>query len=269
MKRPAQWFGVGRTETGQVRPTNQDAFAVINECMLWVVADGMGGHPAGDLAARMAVDSVVRGASQASAALQQTSDHPSRPLADLLAAANREIIEKADAQPTLRGMGTTVVAMIIGPGPIPVAHIAHLGDSRAYLYRSGTLRQLTRDHTLVEKYLQDGLIGAAEAKTHPRRHVLTRALGMEPDLPPERMSISLTSDDLLLLCSDGLTKMLADHEIALLLSRTEGDPARACDALIEEALNRGGEDNVTVVVCASMPPARDGSPAIDKKVAGM
>jgi protein phosphatase len=254
------WFGSGRTETGHVRPTNQDAFAVINDCMVWVVADGMGGHPAGDLAARTAVASLARMAPHQFGDITQKPDDPSRLLADLLVAANREITEQSAAQPMLKGMGTTVVAMAITLNPQPIAHIAHLGDSRAYLYREGHLLQLTRDHTLVEEYLRSGLINAAEARVHPKRHVLTQALGMELDRPPERTSIALEPNDVLLLCSDGLTKMLADEEITRILSHAEGQPIRACNVLIEEALMRGGEDNVTVIVCTptaptlSMPP---------------
>jgi PPM family protein phosphatase len=247
------WFGVGRTDIGHVRSTNQDAFAVINDSLLWVVADGMGGHPAGDLAARIAVTVVTGKAPQQFAKVEKISDDPDRLLADLLLAANREIHEQADAQSSLKGMGTTVVAMIITLAPTPIVHIAHLGDSRAYLYRAETLVQLTRDHTLVEEYLQSRLIDAAEARIHPRRHVLTQALGMGLDVKPEGTSMPLKNDDVLLLCSDGLTKMLTDDEIAAVLSRAERNPTRACDDLIEETLTRGAEDNVTVIVCASTP----------------
>ena len=138
---------------------------------------------------------------------------------------------------------------------MPVAHIAHLGDSRAYLYRAGQLKQLTRDHTLVEKFVQRGLIDAATALTHPERHILTKGLGMGVNMKPELTSTPVTSHDLIMLCSDGLMKMLEDTAIASVLSRANGDPYRACHDLIEQALNRGGEDNVTVIVVACMAPA--------------
>ena len=138
---------------------------------------------------------------------------------------------------------------------MPVAHIGHLGDSRAYLYRAGQLQQLTRDHTLVEKLVQRGLIDATTALTHPERHILTRGLGMGVDMKPELTSTPITPQDLIVLCSDGLTKMLEDAAIASVLSRARGDPNQACHDLIEQALNRGGEDNVTVIVVASMTSA--------------
>lgn len=180
-------------------------------------------------------------------------------LSDLLVAANREILAQGDRIPSFRGMGTTIVAATIVGTPEPVAHIAHLGDSRAYLFREGRVRQLTRDHTLVEEFIQAGAIDVHEAKVHPKRHVLTRALGLEPDTQPERTSTVLRHDDLLLLCSDGLTKMMTDEDIATVLSRCEGDPSRSCDAIVDTALERGGEDNITVIVCAetSVPPHPD------------
>ena len=138
---------------------------------------------------------------------------------------------------------------------MPVAHIAHLGDSRAYLYRAGQLTQLTRDHTLVQQLVQRGLIDEATALIHPERHVLTNGLGMGRDMQPELTSIPVTPQDLFVLCSDGLTKMLEDPAIAAILSRASDDPHRASHDLIEEALNRGGEDNVTVIVVAWGPSA--------------
>jgi len=244
-----RWSAAGRTETGYVRTTNQDAFAVLNDRMVWVVADGMGGHPAGDVAARMAVASLLQAAEASALPECRTHDDPGRLLSDWLIAANRDIHGQAQAQPGLTGMGTTIVAMAITCAPAPVASIAHLGDSRAYLYRAGTLRQLTRDHTLIEKYLRSGLINEAQSRTHPERHVLTQALGIERHVTPTTTTVSLQPEDRLLLCTDGLTKMLDDREIAARLSDAETDPARLRDALIDLALARGGEDNVTVIVC--------------------
>jgi protein phosphatase len=183
-------------------------------------------------------------------------EHPSAAaeyVADLVTSANRRIHDLILAKPSLKGMGTTFVALAMTP--TPVAHIAHLGDSRAYLYRAGQLTQLTRDHTLVERFVQRGLIDAATALTHPERHILTKGLGMGVNMKPELTSTSLTPHDLIVLCSDGLTKMLEDAAIASVLSRTNGDPHRACHDLIEQALNRGGEDNVTVIVVACMAPS--------------
>lgn len=180
-------------------------------------------------------------------------------LSDWLMAANHAIETETAREPALRGMGTTIVALAITLHPEPTAHVAHLGDSRAYLYRQGTLMQLTQDHTLVEAYLAQGLIDPQAAKEHPQRHVLTKALGIDLTMEPDRRSIPLQPDDLLLLCSDGLTKMLEDRDIAEILSRSTGNPARGCDDLVDEALARGGEDNVTVVLCAATIACPPGS----------
>ena len=169
-------------------------------------------------------------------------------MTNLVTSANRRIHDLVQAKPYLKGMGTTFVAMAITPVPMPVAHIAHLGDSRAYLYREGLLKQLTRDHTLVEKWVQRGLIDAATALIHPERHILTKGLGMDVNMKPELTETPITPHDLIVLCSDGLTKMLDDTAIASILSRANGDPNRACHDLIEQALSSGGEDNVTVIV---------------------
>lgn len=251
MSEASEWFGIGRTEIGHVRPSNQDAFVVLNECGVWIVADGMGGHPGGHIAAKIAVDVGAERARAQAETLRGYPDRATEVVKELVVSANRRIHEKVQQQPSLTGMGTTVVTLMIVPAPKPIAYLAHLGDSRAYLYREGRLTQLTRDHTLVEDLLQRRVIDATEIKTHPKRHVLTKGLGMGLDMMPEQTSTSLTLDDLLVLCSDGLTKMLDDADIARSLSRAQGDVHRACQDLVENALARGGEDNVTVVVCGA------------------
>jgi PPM family protein phosphatase len=247
---PQWWTGVGRTETGHIRTSNQDAMALLNDCGVWLVADGMGGHPAGDVAAQTAVAVATQ---RARARASWLHDHPSGAaefMIDLVTSANLRIHDLMAAKPSLRGMGTTLVALAITPISTPIAHIAHLGDSRAYLYRAGQLKQVTRDHTLVQKLVQRGLIDEATALTHPERHVLAKGLGMSVDMQPELTSIPVIPHDMIMLCSDGLTKMLTDAAMASILSRTNGDPGRACHNLIEAALNKGGEDNVTVIIVA-------------------
>lgn len=244
------WTGFGRTEIGHVRASNQDALALLDDCGVWLVADGMSGHPAGDIAAQTAVAEATQRARERAAWLREHTDTASEFLSDLVTSANRRIHDLMLANPSLKGMGTTFVALAITPTPTPVAHVAHLGDSRAYLYRTGQLKQLTRDHTLVEKFVRRGLIDAATALTHPDRHILTKGLGMGADMQPEMTSTPVTPYDLILLCSDGLTKMLEDAAISSILSHAQGDPRRACHDLIEQALHRGGEDNVTVIVVA-------------------
>jgi PPM family protein phosphatase len=255
----ARWLGFGRTETGYVRQTNQDVFAAINSCNFWIVADGMGGHPAGDVAAHLAVDVATQKAKLLLAGSRDQAS--SERLAECITAANHAIHEKVREDASLKGMGTTVVAMTITPTPTPEAHIAHLGDSRAYRFHAGRLTQLTRDHTLVAVLLERGLIDEATARAYPDRHVLAKGLGMGLDMKPESTSTLLSHDDLLLLCSDGLTKMLDDAAIASILSQAKCNPRRACHDLVEQALKCGGEDNVTVIVIAHTTPS---SMAIDK-----
>jgi len=247
---PQQWTGVGRTETGHVRASNQDALAILNDCGVWIVADGMGGHPAGDVAAQTAVAVAEQEAQEQASWLHEHPSAAAEFMTDLVTSANQRIHDLMREKPYLKGMGTTFVALAITPTPMPVAHTAHLGDSRAYLYREGQLTQLTRDHTLVEKWVQRGLIDAATALTHPERHILTKGLGLGIEMKPELTSTPITPHDIILLCSDGLTKMLEDAAIASILARAHGDPHQACHDLIEQALGRGGEDNVTVIVVA-------------------
>jgi PPM family protein phosphatase len=250
MKQSARWLGFGRTETGHVRLSNQDVFAALNSCNFWIVADGMGGHPAGDLAAHIAVDVATRQVKEQVPALTDAPETAADRLGNIIIAANQAIHNKVREDHSLKGMGTTVVALTITSDPTPVAHIAHLGDSRAYRFHQGALTQLTVDHTLVAMLLQRGLIDDATARAYPDRHILAKGLGMGLDLKPDITSTPLTNKDLLVLCSDGLTKMLRDTDIASILSHAEGNPRRACHDLVEQALSRGGEDNVTVIVCA-------------------
>ena len=269
MKQSPRWLGVGRTETGHVRKTNQDVFAAINSCNFWIVADGMGGHPAGDVAAHLAVDAATQCAKTLLAEQDLAPEVQQKHLTETVLAANRAIHERVRQEPPLKGMGTTVVAMTIAPISAPMAYICHLGDSRAYRLHSGSLTQLTRDHTLVAVLLERGLINDATARAYPDRHVLAKGLGMGLDMTPELTSTLLSPDDVLLLCSDGLTKMLEDEDIASILIRARHNPRRACHDLVEEALSRGGEDNVTVIVCVYTTPAKVGSLAIDKTLPAM
>lgn len=247
------WIGVARTETGYVRTSNQDAFAVLDELRLWAVADGMGGHRGGDIAAQTAVAAFLARAQEIAEQLRRSPASIAALLPDMLKRAHQAIVDKARALPELRGMGTTFVAASIVLDPTARVWVGHVGDSRAYLFRRDTLIRLTRDHTLMERYLERGLITPEAARSHPERHVLTRALGMESAVKPEVASHPMEADDLLILCTDGLTKMLEDDAIASVVSRAGLDPARACRLLIDAALDAGGEDNVTVLVSARRP----------------
>lgn len=246
--RPA-WTGAGQTDRGLLRQTNQDAFAVLNHLNLWIVADGMGGHPAGDVASRVAVDSIVRQAGQHPALVDEEESNLHSLFAGFLHTAHEAILEMGARSGEYWGMGTTIVLVHTAHKPQPLAVVAHLGDSRAYVLRDDTLTQLTHDHTLVETYLRARILTPEQALTHPDRHVLTRALGIGDRITPEVQTYRLEQGDTLLLCTDGLTKMLDDSRIAATLRQAKRDPSRACSMLIDEAVRLGGEDNVTVVVC--------------------
>ncbi len=244
------WIGIGRSETGLVRTMNQDAFLTLDHLGLWVVADGMGGHVGGEIAAQLAIATIQSQVESSGNLLRTGQRPPAELLTEWISEAHDAIIRRATSEQKLRGMGTTIVLTAIVLSPTPTVYIVHVGDSRAYRFRSGTLTSLTKDHTLIERYLARGILTAESAKAHPERHVLTRALGMQSQLRPTVSSFPLQQDDRLLLCSDGLTKMLEDEQIESIFAETAGDPTHTCNRLIRESLERGGEDNVTVVVVA-------------------
>lgn len=252
-----RWTGYGRTDQGLVRASNQDAFLVLNDLQLWAVADGMGGHPGGDVASRLAVETIADLSRAAAAPLTHRQDRREI-IGRLIREAHRTILKKTETATDLLGMGTTVVVAHIASGPPVRATIAHLGDSRAYIFRRNDLIQLTRDHSVVETYVDQGIITPQQAASHPARHLLDRALGIGHEEYPDVTEAELEPDDLVLLCTDGLTKMLEQNEIVAVLQANRDDPDHACAALIEAALASGGEDNVTVVICArEQRPLRD------------
>lgn len=252
-----QWIGYGLSDIGLIRASNQDALLVLNDHGIWAVADGMGGHAGGDVASGLAVAAIRRLAAEAPPSGADAEGF----LRASVQAANRRVFEESTAVRSLHGMGTTLVVLMIRDSPRPIAYLAHVGDSRAYLYRHGALRLLTRDHSLVEDYIRRGLLTRDQAATHPRRHVLTRAIGLDPTVEAEITQAELEPNDLLILCTDGLTKMLDDQDLALLAAKAGQGPAELSRALVAEANRRGGEDNVTVLVCAYRD-SRSGS--IDK-----
>ncbi|HET7057523.1 MAG TPA: Stp1/IreP family PP2C-type Ser/Thr phosphatase [Nitrospiraceae bacterium] len=247
----APWHGVGLTDRGRVRTSNQDAFAILNKCGVWIVADGMGGRAGGDIASRMTVDSLSADLSQrlGTRMSESTELEAQRALLhQVVHMSNQAVREEASRRPELLGMGTTLVILMIMPHPEPTALIAHVGDSRVYCLRSGTLTQVTRDHSFVEESLRDGLLTQAEALNHPLRHMLTRAVGAETEVETEITVYGLAPQDILLLCTDGLTKMLPDRIIRDILSEPAASLLQMCRALIDEANAHGGEDNTTVVL---------------------
>ncbi len=223
-----------RTDTGRQRSANEDS--LFTRSPVFVVADGMGGAQAGEVASKAAAESFDRELPQAP---------PERVLRETIEAANRNIHEHARSDPNLAGMGTTITAAIVDPEAEEVA-IGHVGDSRAYRLRAGKLERLTRDHSLVEEMRRKGQITEAQAEDHPQRSIITRALGPEPEVEVDLQTVPALAGDLFLLCSDGLTTMLGDEQIARVLARATSISA-AVRALVDEANRAGGRDNITVV----------------------
>ena len=222
------------THQGMVRQNNEDSLfpdksGQSDGQAVLMVADGMGGHIAGEVASRLAINAA------ASAELEP---------GDRVAAANRAIREEVARQPDLEGMGTTLTLVELEPEG--VARVAHVGDSRAYLYRDGELRQLTEDHTVAAEYVALGQISAEEAVDHPQSHMLTRCLGLTRFVNVDRIDLDLTPGDRVLLCSDGLNSMVPADGIAKAL--TNGTADEAAWKLVEAANKAGGHDNVSVIV---------------------
>ena len=242
-----EWYGTGLTDTGRVRTSNQDAFAVQNALRFWVVADGMGGYAGGGIASRVAVEAITSYVRSHVATHGHPNDHENL-FRQSIEAAHAAVRSEARDRPELRHMGTTLVALSLSPGPPAVGTLAHVGDSRAYLLRGRTLTQVTRDHSLMQDYVSRGLLSEQEALTHPQRHVLTRALGVEGQAEPDVTAHGLQDGDQILLCTDGLTTMLADWEILDTLLRAGSSAETVCRALVEAANRRGGKDNITTVL---------------------
>jgi protein phosphatase len=225
----------GLTQTGNVRRSNEDSFLLRSP--LFMVADGMGGALAGELASRMCAE--------AFAELDLIQHQGEEALRATIATANRRIWERSRTDAEASGMGTTVTAALVGDDG--VVSFAHVGDSRAYLLRDGALQRLSEDHSLVHELVRQGQLSEVEAEQHPQRSVITRALGTEEEVQIDTFSLAAKPGDVLLLCTDGLNTMVAEPDIAEMLgSATEAtDVARK---LVRAALKAGGEDNVTAVV---------------------
>jgi serine/threonine protein phosphatase PrpC len=223
-----------RSDTGRQRNANEDSFFV--RAPIFVVADGMGGAQAGEVASKAAADAFD---------VDLPEGPPEQVLRETILTANRAIHELARADPSRAGMGTTLTAVIVDAVGEEVA-VGHVGDSRAYRLRAGKLEQLTRDHSLVEEMRRKGQITDAQAQDHPQRSIITRALGPEPEVEPDLQTVSAAAGDVFLICSDGLTTMLGEEQIAKLLAGSSSMSA-AVRALIDEANRAGGRDNITAL----------------------
>jgi PPM family protein phosphatase len=242
----------GLTDVGRKRKHNEDAFALDLNDGLFIVADGMGGHAAGEVAARITVETI--GEFIAATRQKEEATWPfkynhslhfnSNRLAIAIEKANERVMAAVSAQPWLKGMGTTVVAGLLNE---EILSLAHVGDSRAYLFREGKLRRLTDDHSWVHEQIEAGILTEEEAKSHPLKNVVTRALGGGPTVSADLQELSFSARDRFLFCSDGLTTMLSDEEIGEVVEGHE-DPQELCRALVDLANEKGGVDNITVVV---------------------
>ena len=252
------------SHSGRVRKGNEDACAANPEIGAFVVCDGMGGAAAGEVASKMATDALLLSLAPP---VDDEDDSPRTATPDVrldaaIHAANSTVFQHALRNPQYHGMGTTLVALLLRPGHSgaqTALTLGHVGDSRCYLYRAGTLSMLTQDHSLVEEQVRMGEITALEAATHPMRNIITRAVGSQPDVEPEIRNIDPLPGDIYLLASDGLTRELSDAEIAQTFQRfltMEASRKRAakpelpilCQTLIDQANDAGGGDNITVLV---------------------
>jgi PPM family protein phosphatase len=237
------WQSAHRTDTGRVRRQNEDALLVRPDIGVHAVADGMGGHAAGEVASAIAVDIIER-------TVQHAAAHGTDPLhaiEDAVLAANAAILAEAHRDPARQGMGTTATVLIT---PDDTRYrIAHVGDSRAYLLRDDDLRQITVDHTWVHEQVRRGYLTEEGARRHPFASVLTRVVGTEAEVRVDVIDGDTRPGDVFLLCSDGLTAVLDDAALRVVLSRPDSLEERA-DALVRPAFEGGGPDNITVVLVA-------------------
>ncbi len=240
----------GLSDRGLARSHNEDCYEIDRARGLYLVADGMGGHRHGEVASRLAVDTIrgfIDRVAGGDATLPTLPEPKLSRQGNLIKMAVRlahdEVIRAIRDDHRLAGMGTTVVALCLDGG---LASVAHVGDSRAYLLRDGAMRLLTQDHTWVNEQVSAGFLSHDQARTHPLKNVVTRALGGESRLEVDICEIEVEPGDLYLLCSDGLTTMLSDGEIER-SAKADGSPREVCRALVEAANGKGGLDNVTVV----------------------
>jgi PPM family protein phosphatase len=231
------------TDVGRVREGNEDSYLV--DPPLFAVADGMGGARGGEVASQLALETIET--------LAQAGQGT---LAEQVVEANHAVFERSQEDRSVSGMGTTLTAVRMIDG---VAHLAHVGDSRAYLMRGGAMRRLTEDHTLVNRMVKAGEITPDEADVHPHRNVLTRVLGTEPEVRVDVQEVPLMGGDRLLICSDGLFAMVNEDQIQAIIE-TEPDTQKAADRLVRAANRAGGVDNITVVVLDAEADAADELP---------
>jgi PPM family protein phosphatase len=242
----------GKTDPGMVREHNEDCFLIVPESGIAILADGMGGHLAGEVASAMAIDRVthylLNAFSRTRTAKSRTlrgASFESAVIAEAIKTANAAIHEASLNRPEQAGMGTTIVAVAFHDNLLTVAHV---GDSRLYRYRHGVLSQVTEDHSMVQELLRRGLMTAEEARTSMNRNLVTRALGIDPLVEVDVREQPFEDGDIYLLCSDGLNDVLLDEEIAAILAQHPDKLESAAQQMIVDVNARGGPDNVSIVL---------------------
>ncbi|MDR0311297.1 MAG: Stp1/IreP family PP2C-type Ser/Thr phosphatase [Acidobacteriota bacterium] len=233
------------SDCGKIRDSNEDSFIADSENAVFIVADGMGGHAAGETAGRMA-------ALTAAEILLNPNPRlcPEEQLLEAVKQANARVYETQYSNPACRGMGSTLTALIFRGGNY---HLAHVGDSRAYMLRDGKLEQLSRDHSHVWQLYKSGEITKEEISRHPRKNLITRCIGMSPEIEADFARGPALENDIYLLCSDGLTDILTDGDIQRILTDSGRRPEKACELLVYAANAGGGPDNITAVVVSLLP----------------
>jgi protein phosphatase len=268
-----EYRAVARTDVGRKRTGNEDSFCLAPELGLFVVADGMGGHAAGEVASRLAVQTIqewmgkyLRGeeATQVGQPLAGCSRQANY-LCSSIHLANRAIFDAAQERPEHAGMGTTLVA-VLATGDCVV--LAHVGDSRVYRSREDRMVQLSTDHSLVQQQVERGIISAAEAHDSQYRHLITRALGLKESVEVDVAEHDTRAGDLWLLCSDGLSDLLEDEEMLAVMREYPDDLDKACQALVDLANYKGGDDNITVLLIQARAGDR-GRPGMLSRLKGM
>jgi protein phosphatase len=233
-----------KTDVGRVRDHNEDGLQIDERLGLLIVADGMGGHEGGEVASAVAVD-VITTLFKEKFALAEKAGQIDRLIRTVIRNAHEEICARAAENPNLANMGTTVVLALCQRDTV---HIAHVGDSRAYLIHHGRMRQLTEDHSVVAQLIKAGQLTPKEARHHRLRHMITRCLGGPDTALPDLQCMAWAQGDSLLLCSDGLTNMVEDRAIKKLVVQGGADVQTTCEKLVDLAKTNGGTDNITVVL---------------------
>ncbi|MBM7705362.1 protein phosphatase [Chryseomicrobium aureum] len=238
---------VHRTDVGKKRAINEDYLQVFEKSKgmtLAVLADGMGGHNAGDVASELAVRFLVDRFQKSSLQVESEETHVSKWLTEAYEGANDRISTIAESDPACKGMGTTLIAAVFQDRKVTFAHI---GDSRVYLYSKGEIHPLTKDHSYVNVLLDSGEIDEEQAKTHPRKNMLMKAIGTEISIDPDILTVTMREGEYVLMCSDGLSNMLSSEQIVHVL-QTEATLTAKADTLVTLANDQGGEDNISLIL---------------------